>query len=975
MRLIQSGSKSLLASTILALSACGGSDGSSNSAPQFAQGSFAYTLAEDTPFTAQLSASDADGDRLAYRVQQSPANGTLSVTATGRFTYTPNANVNGSDTAMVVVSDNADEATATLNFTISAINDAPEFGATNVTVNELGELQGQVVATDVDSDPLTYRLVSQATTGDLTFNADGSFKATVAGGNFRVAVSDGKAAEVERDITLAPSYVGSDDRRQYYYSSTQSHLRDAENLIISNSADDVLQVRDAAQADNAYVELAVGYALAGFPERAKVIIDSEINNLLAKGNAYRRAAVALDRINNTAAANELRLLASGNYNKALADVGFDNISSEQTAAYRGLANDYRDAKQHQQAAQLLNQVEGFANELAKRLAQAAGNADNSFGRVAEHSALISILEAFAFDSVFDYLNDPANQDFDAALAAVDRMANNASKHGYWNFRGTRYERSSVASTVDAATLYFLLSLPANNLTAVTKAKQTTAQAFSYFAEADYDVNHKVGVDDKADATIGRYRFGLDRIAALYAALYPNKITVDDSGVIAGNVAIDLLKTKAKRRDNQLVNAYRQTLAYWVFADTAGDADITAKLAPISNYFSKTYTSSARFDRHWDTLIEYSTRDRTVASLGLHSLLKLAGGRTAHQQQVLQAALALNESDDYLQANNTSINDALASSGCLRVAELLGVLNGKTAQADIISRCQTIADNLFLPADGKVVLLTGAVDAAQALMTAWNQVGNGTNVNAVADRMIPELAAMARDDDDDLKDYLEAHFIIANSLVETGNLSKAQTVMSRALTQAGGIITDDSHNEATQLGFINATFKALVLVADRKDTKGRYPYLHAIRHHAGRHADYSSSLKTQASAVRALLQSIQQQATGFAAGSKQGVFEKLISQYTLIGDFERATTAMQDDVIATASYDEILVSVSKAQSTQDDFPSFAIANVDTDLDGLPNFFLPEATEQAVKASKLILDSDDDADGVVNTEDVAPLIANL
>ncbi|WP_420589368.1 cadherin-like domain-containing protein [Bacterioplanoides sp.] len=975
MRLIQLGSKSLLASTILALSACGGSGGSSNSAPQFAQGSFAYSLAEDTPFTAQLSASDSDGDRLAYRVQQSPANGTLSVTATGSFTYTPNANINGNDTATVVVSDNADEATATLNFTISAVNDAPEFGATSVTVNELGELQGQVVATDVDSDQLTYRLVSQAATGDLTFNADGSFKATVAGGNFRVAVSDGSAAEVERDITLAPSYSGSDNRRQYYYSSTQSHLRDAENLIVSNSADDALQVRDAAQADNAYVELAVGYALAGFPERAKTIIDSEINNLLAKGNAYRKSAVALDRIKNTAVANELRLLASANYNKALADVGFDNISSEQASAYRGLANDYRDAKQHPQAAQLLNQVEGFADELAKRLAQDSGNADNSFGRVAEHSALIGILEAFALDSVFGYLKDPANQDFDAALAAVDRMANNAGKHGYWDFRGTRYERNSVQSTYDAATLYYLLSLPDNNPLAITKAKQATAQAFAYYAEADYDVNHKVSVDDKADATLARYRFGLDRIAALYAALYPNKITVDDDGVISGNVAIDLLRTKAKRRDNQLAHTYRQTLAYWVFADSAGDADITAKLAPISNYFSKTYTSSARFDRHWDTLIEYSTQDRTVTSIGLHSLLKLAGGRTAHQQQVLQAALTLNESDGYIQANKTTINDALASSGCLRSSELLGALNGKTAQAGVISRCQTIADDLFLPADGKVVVLSRAVDATEALMTAWSEVGNSVNANAVADRLIPELAAMARDDDDDLEDYLEAHFDIANSLVAIGNLSKAQTVMSQALTQAGGIITDDNNNEATQLGFINATFKALALVAERQDTKGRYPYLHAIRHHAGRHAEYSSSLKTQTSAVLALLQSIQQQAAGFAAGSKQGVFEKLIDQYTLIGDFERATTAMQDDVVATASYDEILVSVSKAQSTQDDFPSFAIANVDTDLDGLPNFFLPEATEQAIEASKLILDSDDDADGIVNTEDITPLIANL
>ena len=49
---------------------------------------------EDTPISAPLSASDADGNALTYSIVSHPLNGSLSGTAPN-LTYTPFANFNG----------------------------------------------------------------------------------------------------------------------------------------------------------------------------------------------------------------------------------------------------------------------------------------------------------------------------------------------------------------------------------------------------------------------------------------------------------------------------------------------------------------------------------------------------------------------------------------------------------------------------------------------------------------------------------------------------------------------------------------------------------------------------------------------------------------------------------------------------------------------------------------------------------------
>ena len=64
-----------------------------------------WIINEDTSLTATLSGSDPDLTPVMFVLNQNVANGILSFSSTGGFTYTPNLNFNGTDTFTFHVSD------------------------------------------------------------------------------------------------------------------------------------------------------------------------------------------------------------------------------------------------------------------------------------------------------------------------------------------------------------------------------------------------------------------------------------------------------------------------------------------------------------------------------------------------------------------------------------------------------------------------------------------------------------------------------------------------------------------------------------------------------------------------------------------------------------------------------------------------------------------------------------------------------
>ncbi|MCC7502046.1 MAG: tandem-95 repeat protein, partial [Flavobacteriales bacterium] len=152
----------------------------------------AYTMNEDGTITAQnVTGNDSDPDntnvQLTWTITAggtAAANGTLSMTTGGAFTYAPNANFNGTVSFTYQACDPSSACDpATVSITVTAVNDAPVAGDDAFTTNEDVSLANQSLTAN-DSDPdnagaqLTWSLVNGGTAavnGILTVNAAGTF--------------------------------------------------------------------------------------------------------------------------------------------------------------------------------------------------------------------------------------------------------------------------------------------------------------------------------------------------------------------------------------------------------------------------------------------------------------------------------------------------------------------------------------------------------------------------------------------------------------------------------------------------------------------------------------------------------------------------------------------------------------------------------------------------------------------------------
>ncbi len=175
-----------------------------------------YTTNEDTPVSGNVITddtgegldSDLDGDTLTVTGNSDPSNGSVTVNSDGSYTYTPDANFNGTDSFTYTISDgNGGTDTATVNITVDPVNDAPNAVNESYTVeaNENNgdgfnsSVSGNIIAndTDLDGDTLTATINTNPNNGSVTLDPNGNFTYTPTNGfsggtdSFTYTISDG----------------------------------------------------------------------------------------------------------------------------------------------------------------------------------------------------------------------------------------------------------------------------------------------------------------------------------------------------------------------------------------------------------------------------------------------------------------------------------------------------------------------------------------------------------------------------------------------------------------------------------------------------------------------------------------------------------------------------------------------------------------------------------------------------------------
>ena len=127
-----------------------------NAAPIAYNDSTAST-SEDTAVTSTVYATDFDSDPLTYTTVTGPAHGTLTWNSGNSYTYTPDANFNGTDSFTFKANDGTvDSNSATETISVGAVNDAPSWTLAQSTYNATEqvplELTGSgIVLNDVDA--------------------------------------------------------------------------------------------------------------------------------------------------------------------------------------------------------------------------------------------------------------------------------------------------------------------------------------------------------------------------------------------------------------------------------------------------------------------------------------------------------------------------------------------------------------------------------------------------------------------------------------------------------------------------------------------------------------------------------------------------------------------------------------------------------------------------------------------------------
>jgi len=185
------------------------------------------SLDEDNTIMIDVLANDSDiddGDMLTIKeINSNPSHGEVIVNENGTLKYRPTENYFGMDSfTYTVVDSQGAEVTSAVTVTVNGINDAPilEEIAESITLTDSTKTSGEITASDIENDTLTYSVSTIPTHGKLTVDETGAWKynvdSTYAGEDKAViTIDDGNGGSITKilNFTIDNDPINGDDGR------------------------------------------------------------------------------------------------------------------------------------------------------------------------------------------------------------------------------------------------------------------------------------------------------------------------------------------------------------------------------------------------------------------------------------------------------------------------------------------------------------------------------------------------------------------------------------------------------------------------------------------------------------------------------------------------------------------------------------------------------------------------------------------
>ncbi len=900
----------------LALSGCGSDE--SNKAPVFSTTTYNFTLDEDSTFSDAVMAQD--DDEITYTTASAASNGVFTINSNGSFSYTPNENFVGTDQVTINASDSNLSSQASLIFTINNINDAPQLLSTQIHVTSSTTTEGTLAFFDADNDTVSVTLIESPQEGELILDSStGEFVYTAATlseieDTFKISYTDGIIAQpIETTITLTPSYITNEDKRNYYYSSNKSHLKQAENIA--------LNINDDFALEEVNEKLAIGYLLAGFIETAQTHFDN-IQTLPTKATAFRTAANSYDNVGLLDQAAEYREKAIIAYNQYIADKGLDNINSDDPTFYITVINHYREAGQVEQANALLDTLKVYADTVRQE------QYTTTYGR------FLTSFNKASIAATENYISNNSAENKATALSIITTYAELTAKTGYYlqksgDYKNQPTERLKALYIVWAADLLFQIN-------AIDEAKNYVNLALSLYGHTTLDETYHYEASPYAEATLATYTYPLLDLAGLIAGLYPDETNNPALALLTNEY--DIADAKASMFAKQIAEAMKLGTSI----DDATDAATT--------YFAQQQDGIRSL---YESLVASSSTNGAALIL--------------HNQGYNDLALALlQRGSDILTSEEYVYSQSLMSKitgfiGCARLVDYTETFGG-----DASAQAQKCGDmiNTYITANSEAFSTTELIVAYINLINTYQISGDFAQKDTVLPMIEVEINRL-----DSPLERAEYRLQVLNYIASSGITEAYLPWLTTALDELKLAVSEDAEQIPDVLDLINNE----VLASEQAETG--YFYRNSILNELSRHASQTENYATiyQSIITRVTADINQYTATVMSSADKtlQDNMSRLIDLHFYIDQPDEVMALILNSVNGSADQISLYKKYAMLLAAKDDFTSTYLASVDTDHDGLPNFFLANVTDAEIEASGLRADTDADADGIEDSIDTTPL----